>query len=223
MLKKPENRLTNEEIKARIVLIVACGLTASFVGSVFTILYGLLFVTQPQQMAELDSAQINILSSMLLTLSGGLIGLLAGNGLKDKPKSNSLTFSALNGVSRTLGSTPTVRCADQPCSQYTAQDALLTLATNNPSKHSSPRSVTGSLKTTSPSVLRRSISTSGKHTDAVSAATVTGSQAGKNGTPKTMGALADTGSMSRSRRRSPKTLASLCRLGKTRSTLSSHR
>jgi hypothetical protein len=86
MLMKAPKRFTNEEIKARIVMIVAIGLTASFVGSVFTILYGLLFVTQPQQMAELDSAQINILSSMLLTLSGGLIGLLAGNGLKDKPK-----------------------------------------------------------------------------------------------------------------------------------------
>jgi hypothetical protein len=83
---KAPKRFTNEEIKARIVMIVAIGLTASFVGSVFTILYGLLFVTQPQQMAELDSAQINILSSMLLTLSGGLIGLLAGNGLKDRPK-----------------------------------------------------------------------------------------------------------------------------------------
>ena len=86
MLKKPEHRLTNEEIKARIVMIVACGLTASFVGSVFTILYGLLFVTQPAEMAELDAAQISVLSSMLLTLSGGLIGLLAGNGIKDKPK-----------------------------------------------------------------------------------------------------------------------------------------
>ena len=86
MLKKPEHRLTNEEIKARIVMIVACGLTASFVGSVFTILYGLLFVTQPMEMSELDGAQISVLSSMLLTLSGGLIGLLAGNGLKDKPK-----------------------------------------------------------------------------------------------------------------------------------------
>ena len=77
---------TNEEIKARIVMIVAIGLTLSFVGSVFTILYGLLFVSQPEKMAELDAQQINILSSMLLTLSGGLIGLLAGNGLKDKPK-----------------------------------------------------------------------------------------------------------------------------------------
>ena len=86
MLMKAPKRFTNEEIKARIVMIVAIGLTASFVGSVFTILYGLLFVSQPATMAELDSAQINILSSMLLTLSGGLIGLLAGNGLKDKPK-----------------------------------------------------------------------------------------------------------------------------------------
>ena len=83
---KAPKRFTNEEIKARIVMIVAIGLTASFVGSVFTILYGLLFVSQPTTMAELDAAQINILSSMLLTLSGGLIGLLAGNGLKDKPK-----------------------------------------------------------------------------------------------------------------------------------------
>jgi hypothetical protein len=82
----PEKRLTNEEIKARLVLVVGVGLTLSFMFSVFAMLYGLLFVVQPAEMAELDSQQVNILSSMLLTLSGGLIGLLAGNGLKDKPK-----------------------------------------------------------------------------------------------------------------------------------------
>jgi hypothetical protein len=82
----PEKRLSNEEIKARLVLVVGIGLTMSFMFSVFAMLYGLLFVVQPQEMAELDSQQVNILSSMLLTLSGGLIGLLAGNGLKDKPK-----------------------------------------------------------------------------------------------------------------------------------------
>jgi hypothetical protein len=86
MLSKPDHRHSNEEIKARIVMIVAIGLTISFVGSVFTILYGLLFVSQPEKMAELDSAQINVLSYMLSTLAGGLIGVLAGNGLKDKPK-----------------------------------------------------------------------------------------------------------------------------------------
>jgi hypothetical protein len=82
----PEKRLSNEEIKARLVLVVGIGLTMSFMFSVFAMLYGLLFVVQPAEMAELDSQQVNILSSMLLTLSGGLIGLLAGNGLKDKPK-----------------------------------------------------------------------------------------------------------------------------------------
>ena len=86
MLMKPQNRMTNEEIKARLVLVVGVGLTLSFMFSVFAMLYGLLFVVQPAEMAELDSQQVNILSSMLLTLSGGLIGLLAGNGLKDKPK-----------------------------------------------------------------------------------------------------------------------------------------
>jgi hypothetical protein len=83
---KPENRLSNEEIKARLILVVGIGLTLSFMFSVFAMLYGLLFVVQPQEMAELDGAQINILSSMLLTLSGGLIGLLASNGLRDRPK-----------------------------------------------------------------------------------------------------------------------------------------
>ena len=89
----PQKRMSNEEIKARIVLVVAVGLTLSFVGSVFTILYGLLFVTQPEKMAELDAAQVSVLSSMLLTLSGGLIGLLAGNGLKDRPKEEPPTGS----------------------------------------------------------------------------------------------------------------------------------
>jgi hypothetical protein len=85
-IMKPENRLTNEEIKARLVLLVGVGLTLSFLFSVMAILYGLLFVVQPMEQSPNDSAGWSVLSSMLLTLSGGLIGLLAGNGLKDKPK-----------------------------------------------------------------------------------------------------------------------------------------
>jgi hypothetical protein len=82
----PEKRLSNEEIKARLVLLVGVGLTLSFLFSVMAILYGLLFVVQPMEQSPNDSAGWSVLSSMLLTLSGGLIGLLAGNGLKDKPK-----------------------------------------------------------------------------------------------------------------------------------------
>ena len=80
------NKFTNEEIKARLVLTVGIGLTASFLFSVIAILYGVLFVVQPMEQAPNDAEAWSVLPSMLLTLSGGLIGLLAGNGLKDKPK-----------------------------------------------------------------------------------------------------------------------------------------
>ena len=81
-----KQKYTNEEIKARLVFMVGVGLTCSFLFSVIAILYGLLFVVQPMEQAPNDSAGWSVLSSMLLTLSGGLIGLLAGNGLKDRPK-----------------------------------------------------------------------------------------------------------------------------------------
>jgi hypothetical protein len=83
---KLENRLTNEEIKARLILVVGVGLTLSFVFSILALLFGLLFVVQPTEQAPNDSEAWAILSPMLMTLAGGLIGLLAGNGLKDKPK-----------------------------------------------------------------------------------------------------------------------------------------
>ena len=77
---------SNEEIKARLIMIVGVGLTVSFVFSILALLFGLLFVVQPTEQAPNDSEAWAILSPMLMTLAGGLIGLLAGNGLKDKPK-----------------------------------------------------------------------------------------------------------------------------------------
>lgn len=83
---KPENRLSNEEIKARLILVVGIGLTVSFVLSIMSLLFGLLFVVQPTEQSPNDAEAWSVLSPMLMTLAGGLIGLLAGNGLKDKPK-----------------------------------------------------------------------------------------------------------------------------------------
>jgi hypothetical protein len=79
-------RYTNDEIKARLIFVVGMGLTFAFVGSIFTLLYGLLFVTQPLEQAPNDAEAFSVLNPMLMTLSGGLIGLLASNGLKSKPK-----------------------------------------------------------------------------------------------------------------------------------------
>lgn len=82
----PREKFTNEEIKARIILFVAAGLTISFVMAIASLIYGLLFVTQPLDQAPNDAEAWAVLSPMLMTLAGGLIGVLAGNGLKDKPK-----------------------------------------------------------------------------------------------------------------------------------------
>jgi len=76
-------RLTNEQIKARLILTVGIGLTLVFVASIAFMLYGLLFVTQPRTMAEADQEAWSVLSPMLMSLSGGLLGMLAANGLKD--------------------------------------------------------------------------------------------------------------------------------------------
>jgi hypothetical protein len=81
-----DKRLSNEQIKARLILIVGIGLTASFVISIGSLLFGLLFVTQPVEQSPNDAEAWGVLSPMLMTLAGGLIGLLAGNGLKDRPK-----------------------------------------------------------------------------------------------------------------------------------------
>ena len=86
MPMNPEKRLSNEEIKARLILIVGVALSFSFVAAIVSLIYGLLFVVQPLEQAPNDAEAWAVLSPMLMTLAGGLIGLLAGNGLKDKPK-----------------------------------------------------------------------------------------------------------------------------------------
>jgi hypothetical protein len=83
---KPQNRMSNEEIKARLIFVVAIGLTLAFVLSIISLLYGLLFVTQPLEVSPNDDAAWSVLSPMLATLTGGLLGVLAGNGLKNGPK-----------------------------------------------------------------------------------------------------------------------------------------
>ena len=77
-------RMTAEQIKARLILIVGIAISLAFVGTVFVLLYGLLFVTQPLEQAPNDAEAWKILSPLTLTMSGVLAGLLAANGLKDK-------------------------------------------------------------------------------------------------------------------------------------------
>lgn len=79
-------RYTNEQIKARLILTVGIAISLAFILTVGTLLYGLLFVTQPLAQAPNDVEAWKILSPLTLTMSGVLAGLLAANGLKDKDK-----------------------------------------------------------------------------------------------------------------------------------------
>ena len=86
MPMKLEKRLSNEEIKARLVFVVAITLSFVLVVSVLAMIYGVLFVVQPLEASELDQEMVSILTYVLSTLAGALVGLVAGNGLKNPPK-----------------------------------------------------------------------------------------------------------------------------------------
>ena len=78
--------MTSEEIKARLIFIVACSLSVTFVLATMSLIYGLLFVTQPLDVSDNDKSAWATLQPLLLFLTGSLAGLLSANGLKDKQK-----------------------------------------------------------------------------------------------------------------------------------------
>jgi len=47
-------------------------------------IYGILFVDQPTEQAPTDAQLIDLLSTLLVFLTGTLSGLVASNGLKSK-------------------------------------------------------------------------------------------------------------------------------------------
>ncbi len=54
-------------------------------------IYGILFVDQPTEQAPTDAQLIDLLSTLLVFLTGTLSGLVASNGLKSKPGANAAT------------------------------------------------------------------------------------------------------------------------------------
>jgi len=82
-------RFTNEQLKARLIVFIGVVLALVFLGSVFGILWALIFVTQPLgEQAPNDRAFIELLTTLTVFLTGSLGAVLASNGLKDKPKEN---------------------------------------------------------------------------------------------------------------------------------------
>jgi hypothetical protein len=79
-------RFTPEELHARLIVAIGIMLALVFSGSVFAMLYALVFVTQPMTQAPNDAAFIDLVSTLCVFLTGTLSGILSANGLKSKPK-----------------------------------------------------------------------------------------------------------------------------------------
>ena len=85
---KPARRRTPEDVHAQLILIIGSTLAAVFLVVTVGITYALIFVTQPiGAQAPNDAAFIDLLKTLASFLTGSLGGVLAGNGLKSKPKS----------------------------------------------------------------------------------------------------------------------------------------
>jgi polyferredoxin len=84
--KMARKRFTPEELHARLIVTIGIVLAVVFAVSVSSMLYALLFITQPMAQAPNDAAFIDLVSTLTVFLTGTLAGIVSANGLKSKPK-----------------------------------------------------------------------------------------------------------------------------------------
>jgi hypothetical protein len=78
-------RYTSNELHARMVVTVGVLLAIVFSLIVLGMIWGLLFVSQPLEQSPNDAAFIDLMSTIVVFLTGTLSGLVASNGIKNKP------------------------------------------------------------------------------------------------------------------------------------------
>lgn len=91
VLQRPPVTKTPEQHHASLIVFVGRLMALCFTFTVMAFIYGILFVDQPTEQAPTDAQLIDLLSTLLVFLTGTLSGLVASNGLKSKPGSNATT------------------------------------------------------------------------------------------------------------------------------------
>ena len=81
-----KRKYTPEELHARLIVTIGVILAIVFAMSVGSMLYALLFITQPMKQAPNDAAFIDLVSTLTVFLTGTLAGIVSANGLKSKAK-----------------------------------------------------------------------------------------------------------------------------------------
>ena len=82
------HRYTASDLHARMVITVGVLLAVVFSLIVLGMIWGLLFVSQPLEQSPNDAAFIDLMSTIVVFLTGTLSGLVASNGLKNKTASD---------------------------------------------------------------------------------------------------------------------------------------
>ena len=77
-------RYSANELHARMVVTVGVLLAIVFSMIVLGMIWGLLFVSQPLEQSPNDAAFIDLMSTIVVFLTGTLSGLVASNGIKTK-------------------------------------------------------------------------------------------------------------------------------------------
>ncbi len=90
LLRRPVIK-TPEQQHAGLIVFVGRLMAICFSFTVMAFIYGILFVDQPTEQAPTDAQLIDLLSTLLVFLTGTLSGLVASNGLKSKPGTNAAT------------------------------------------------------------------------------------------------------------------------------------
>ncbi len=85
VLRRPVVNKTPEQHHASLIVFVGRLMALCFTFTVMAFIYGILFVDQPTEQAPTDAQLIDLLSTLLVFLTGTLSGLVASNGLKSKP------------------------------------------------------------------------------------------------------------------------------------------
>ena len=88
-------KLENNQIHARLIVTVGVLMAITFVIMVVGLLFGLLFVSMPEQMSPLDSKIVDLLSTISVFLTGALSGLVSANGIKNLDKNKDGVLDAL--------------------------------------------------------------------------------------------------------------------------------
>ena len=79
------HRYSVNELHARMVVTVGVLLAIVFSLIVLGMIGGLLFISQPMEQSPNDASFIDLMSTIVVFLTGTLSGLVASNGMKNKP------------------------------------------------------------------------------------------------------------------------------------------